>query len=155
MTIEIKNKLEILPGGVIRIPSCEPTSAFSSLSIAANINCDASIISLEDALAAIPGSRIVRVLKPAGVPGTGRYFELPAGPPRDGNGCPPECLTDFYKILKEAATPITFDENYGIPDSLKSCSGLSFTGKVNEKQPFNRAPDPTLRPNTNPLGGVF
>ena len=149
--IEIKNKLEILPGNVIRIPGCEPVTSFTSLALAANIDCNSSIISLEDAVAAIPEARIVKVLSPSGVPGTGKFFELPSGPPRDGNDC--ECsVEDFYRILKEAATPINFDEID--EDGLKDCSGFNYSGCVKAQDQFHTAPDLTLRPNKQPLGGV-
>lgn len=158
MTITIKNKLEILPGNVIRIPGCEPVSSFTSLALAANVDCKASIISLEDAVEAIRDAtgeeaQIIKVLTPAGVPGTGKFFELPQGPPPRGNECPSSDIPDYYRILKDAATPIEFDDED--EDTLEGCDGFNFSGCVLDQDMFHRAPDPTIRPNRMPLGGVI
>ena len=154
MSIKIKNKLEILPGNVIRIPGCEPVTSFTSLALAANLDCNASVISLEDAIAAIPDAKIIRVLRPSGVPGTGKFFELPSGPQTDGAECPPTDVPDFYRILKDAATPINFDSEDD-DDFIAQCSsGVNFTGKIIDQDQFHRAPNPELRPNTMPLGGI-
>lgn len=152
--IEIKNKLEILPGNVIRIPGCEPVTSFTSLALAANLDCNASVITLEKAFEAIPDARIVKVLTPSGVPGTGKFFELPSGPAVDGNVCPCPDIIDFYRILKDAADPIDFDaieEDNG----LENCASINnFTGRVTFQDQFHTAPDPKLRPNTRPLGAT-
>ena len=153
-TITIKNKLEILPGNVIRIPGCEPVTSFTSLSLAANIDCPASIISLDKAIEAIPDARIVKVLTPSGVPGTGKFFELPSGPPVDGNVCPCPDPPDFYKILKDAAEPIDFNQIDDPTQPSGICSGFNFSGQVRSQDQFHTAPDPELRPNTRPLGGL-
>ena len=155
MSISIKNKLEILPGNVIRIPGCEPVTSFTSLALAANLDCPASIIKLEDAVAAIPDAKIIIVLRPSGVPGTGKFFELPAGPATAGSECPPVDVPDFYQQLKDAATPIDFDSVEDEDALFRECSTpVNFTGKLVEQDQFHRAPDPLLRPNTTPLGGV-
>lgn len=156
--IPIKNKLEILPGNVLRIPGCEPVTSFTSLALAANVDCNASIISLEDAVAAIEEASgivpcIVKVLTPAGVPGTGKFLELPSGPPPNGNQCPSNDILDWYQILKDAAEPIEdgFSED---DDEIEGCSGFNFSGKVLDQDHFHRAPNPDIRPSTRPLGGV-
>jgi hypothetical protein len=174
-TIEIKNKLEILPGDVIRIPGCEPVTSFTSLALAVNVDCNASIISLQDAIEAIrevagEDPCIVRVHQPAGVPGTGKYLELPSGPPPDPS-CPCKRPEDWYRILKDAAQPIDFDAIND--DQLEGCSGFNYSGcrlhTADDQTPrseifnqvfsevanFHKAPNPELRPNTKPLGGVM
>lgn len=155
--IEVKNRLEVLPGGIINIPGCEPVSAFSSNTLSINLSgsgCKASVISVEDALNAIPEARLVRVFKPRGFPGTGLFFELPSGPPPDGNDCNcPRSMTDYYKILKENATPIDYNavEEEGPLSNCKSDRDYSNCLKYQDQ--FHKAPDPNIRPNQQPLGG--
>ena len=164
MSIVIRNKLEILPGNVLRVPGCEPVSSFTSLSLAANIDCNASVISLKDAVLAIEKvtgerPRIVVVLRPTGLTGTGKFLELPDGPPPQGRECPCKPASeDWYKILKEAAKPLDFGAREdGIPEG---CDGFNFSGRrlnvaedknqrlesFDEVASFHRAPDPRLRP---------
>lgn len=157
--ISVKNKLEILPGNVLRVPGCEPVTSFTSLALAANVDCNASIITLEDAVNAIIDASgihplIVKVLNPSGVPGTGKFLELPSGPPPDGSDCPHGCGTDWYQILKDAATPI---DTFGIDEEgrIAECAWFDSIGCPVSQDQFHMAPDPDLRPNTTPLGGVF
>ena len=103
--IKIANMLEILNGNIIMVPGCEPSSGFTSPTLAANMTCKAPAINLETALEVIPGAEIVRF-------STGRKFlVLPNGPPpsksrcdrlADGNG-KVECTPDWYQILKDNA----------------------------------------------------
>lgn len=146
--IYIRNKLEIMPGNVIRVPGCEPTSSLTSTGLLNNIDCEASIIPLEDALALIPGSRVIRTMVPAGQNGTGRFFELPDGPPPDGNDC--GCPEDWYKILKENARVRDPDEEETPSDDV--CSGFDFSGCVTNQTSIRTTRDPDMRPNSNPLG---
>jgi hypothetical protein len=150
---EIRNKLEILPGNVIRVPGCEPVSSFTSLALAANVNCNASIISLDKAVEAIPDATIERVLRPSGFPGTGQFFVLPEGPPtRPGcNSC--DIMEDYYQKLRDAAEPIEFEEDDEFPDGV-CAAAANWTRCRTEQDQFHRAPDPTLRPNSTPLGGT-
>lgn len=159
MVIPIKNKLEILPGNVLRVPGCEPVSSFTSLALAANVECNSSIITLEDAVNAIIDTtgiepRIVKVLSPAGIPGTGKFLELPSGPPPDGFRCPPGPRIDWYQILRDNAQPIDTFVGEGDDVPAECISFDNFTGCIVTQDEFHRAPDPTLRPNTSPLGGV-
>jgi hypothetical protein len=149
--ILIKNKLEIRPGGVISVPGCEPTSSLTSTGLLNNIDCEASIIPLEDALALIPGSRVVRTMVPAGQNGTGRFFELPEGPPPDGNYC--GCPKDWYKILKENARVRDQSEEETQNDDV--CSGFDFSGCVTSQASIRTARDPEMRPNSSSLGGNY
>lgn len=147
--ITIKNKLEIQHGNVISVPGCEPTSSLTGTSLLKNIDCNASIIPLEDALALIPGSRVVRTLIPAGGAGTGKFFELPEGPPPNGNDCD-SCPPDFYAILKENAR-IKEDEEDGLSLEGDICAGFNFSGTVLEQDPQRTARDPDMRPNMKAL----
>jgi hypothetical protein len=157
--IDIKNKLEILPGNVLRVPGCEPVSSFTSLALAANVDCNASIITLEDAVNAIRAEgfepRIIKALKPSGVPGTGKFLELPDGPSPNGSQCPCNDVTDWYQILKDNATPIDdFEDVNREDDPLRTCNGFNYSGIRINSEPFKDAPDPSVRPNTTPLGGI-
>jgi len=104
--VRIGNLLEILDGNKIIIPGCEPLSAFSSNTLAENLNCANPTINLCDALAAIPGSRVIFGLNFGNfTTGGKKFFVLPSGPPPDGGcrGCNSE---DWYKILREAADEV-------------------------------------------------
>jgi hypothetical protein len=150
--IEVKNKLEIMPGNVIRVPGCEPVSSLTGTELLKNMDCNASIIPLEDALELIPGSRIIGKFMPAGHVGTGLFFELPSGPPPDGNAC--GCsVEDYYKILRENAKVRDGDEE---PDELNECSGFNFSGCQRDQHHLRMTRDPALRPNSNPIsaGGI-
>jgi hypothetical protein len=98
----IKNKLRVLRGNKLVIPGCEPISAFTSPTLAANWECKASVVDLDKALEAIPGSTIVAL------PNTGRelYFILPSGPPQDPSLCDDPCrstVEDWYQVLRDIA----------------------------------------------------
>lgn len=112
--ITIRNRLEILPGNVILVPGCEPVSAFTSPTLAANRDCPGTIIDLEVAKSVIPGWSIVSMKNWGSQLGTRRFFVLPSGPPPNPSKCTsgPNCVTDWYKILRENATPL--------PDSCDS-----------------------------------
>ena len=98
--INIANKLEVRAGNIISIPGCEPLSEFSSNTLAANMSCKSSVITLGAALEAIPGSTVEIHFNPKGF-----YFVLPEGPPTLW-GCN-DCNSgiDWYQILRDAATP--------------------------------------------------
>lgn len=149
--ITVQNKLEILPGHVIRVPGCEPVTSLTSTALSRNLDCNASIIPVEDALRLIPGSRIVRVLSPFGQTGTGMFLELPNGPPHTGNLCPSDCITDWYAILKENATTGEAEDEAG---ATPACSGFNYSGCVFDYNPVLHPRDPSLRPNDNPLGNL-
>lgn len=142
--IEIKNKLEVRPGGVVQIPGCEPISSTTSTELARNLTCKCSVIDYKKVLELIPGSKLVRVTYPQGQVSTGMFIELPSGPPPIGNECPSTCLEDWYKLLKDSCNPT--DE----PDEI-TCSGFNFTGCCNNYDPNNHPKDPNLRPNSKPL----
>jgi len=99
--IRIANKLEVMKGGWIKVPGCEPTSAITSpsLSVAFQEDCKSVIVKLEDAISAIPGSSVETSLNPKI-----QYFVLPYGPP-PAHGCRDEMCTDWYKILRSIGVP--------------------------------------------------
>lgn len=153
MTAEIRNKLEILPGNVIRIPGCEPVTSFTSLALAANVNCNASVISLDKAIEAIPDATIEKVMAPSGFPGTGQFFVLPEGPPTRPGCVTCDPIEDYYQRLRDAAEPIEFEEDEGLPEGI-CAAAANWNLCRTEQDQFHRAPDPELRPNSTPLGGI-
>lgn len=60
MDIQISHQLEIMPGDILYLPGCEPTSAVTSRTLNAMIAqaCPKSTVQLADALKAIPGSYV-------------------------------------------------------------------------------------------------
>ncbi len=98
--ISIANKLEVLAGNVILVPGCEPTSAFTSTTLDANRKCAKSVISVADALEAIPGATLEFLRNP-----TKMFFVLPAGPPvmPGCNDC--SSITDYYQALRDQGSP--------------------------------------------------
>lgn len=102
MTIEIRNKLEILNGNKLLVPGCEPTSAFSSPTLAENRDCKASIVDLADAIQVLPGAKIVSWKNPLR-----RFLVLPDGPPPGPDKCSGNCVrTDWYALLREIGRPV-------------------------------------------------
>jgi hypothetical protein len=87
------------------VPGCEPTSAFTSPTLAENRECKASVVDLKDALEAIPDATIEMWRNPRT-----RFFVLPDGPPPAMGDC--DCKqTDWYQILRdigeEVDVPVT------------------------------------------------
>lgn len=149
--ILIKNKLEIQPGNVIKVPGCEPTSSLTSDTLSRNLKCNASVIPVEDVLELIPGSKVVRVLSPFGQSGTGMFIEFPSGPPSDGNLCPADCLTDWYAVLRKNARNLEQEE-----EEPAQCAGFNFSGCQFDFDPLAHTRDPEQRPNEKPLrNGAF
>jgi hypothetical protein len=114
-TITVQNRLEVRPGNVILVPGCEPTSAFTSPTLAANQDCSGSIVTLAAVLANIPGAKVTQLYNGGGAH-TKMYVILPSGPAPSPNRCnapgtsTPACIPDWYAIIKELAEPITSDD---------------------------------------------
>lgn len=111
----IKNRLQVI-GNKVRIPGFEPLSEQTTNNLSIALQGADSFIDLDTALELIPGSRVIithNAGPTAGSFGHDRLFEIPSGPPPDGNSCPSNCVRDAYKILRDAArlsiTPL--DEN--------------------------------------------
>lgn len=142
--IYVKNRLEVRPGMVLSVPGCEPTSSLTSTGLLKNLDCKASVIDVKLALKLIKGSKLIRTMVPVGSYATGLAFELPSGPSPDGNTCPQDCLTDWYKLLRRHAKTEEHEKD-------PKCSGYNFTGCQLDQDNFHRAPNPDLRPNGNSL----
>ena len=126
-SVHISNRMIVLPGNVIQVPGCEPTSAATSAGLAAYMReaCTGSYITLKKALDVIPGSSVE-----FGSHGD-RYFILPDGPPGDP-GCPCILPNDWYDVLrKNADSPIKTEEQ---PPKYNPCSGfaINFNGCPND-----------------------
>ena len=102
MAIIIQNRLEVLRGNKIIVPGCEPTSAFTSPTLAENRDCKTTVVDLADALAAIPGSTIISWRNPRT-----RFFVLPSGPPPSPDDCK-NCIPqpDWYQLLRDIGEEI-------------------------------------------------
>lgn len=151
MSITVRNKLEIKPGNVISVPGCEPVSALTSIGLLRSLHCNASVISVKKVLQLIPGSRVVRVTSPHGQNGTGSWVELPFGPPPDGDECP-QCLVDWYKLLKEnAEVPPQEETPFDGPCAGFNYSGCARPAEADYAHGMRRTPDPAMRPNGMPL----
>lgn len=99
MAIRIANKIEVIRGNKILVPGCEPTSAFSSPTLAENRECKAAVVDLADALAAVPGSTVIYMRNPRK-----KYFVLPNGPAEDPSVCNDPCrksVQDWYQLLRD------------------------------------------------------
>lgn len=97
--INISLKLEILPNNKLIVPGCEPSSSLSSKTLSAWMargGCGNALVDVNEALAAIPGSKVVlgqnygrgKILQ--------KWFVLP---PIDTD-CPCAQYDDFYDILR-------------------------------------------------------
>jgi len=98
--IEIGNLLQVLPGGLIRVPTCEPPSAVSTLRFSAyyaESNCDGALVSLADALAALPGSEVIYGFNFGPPNFRQRWLRLPP----TQLVCPCPGNTDWYGILRD------------------------------------------------------
>ena len=145
--ITIRNKLEIQSSNMVKVPGCEPITSMTSDTLARNMCCHASEIPVEECLKLIPGSRIVIALRPTGTSSTGRFLELPAGPPPWGNECPPCCVPDWYKIMRKHARV-----RQSIQDQPhEECSAFGFSSCQNTSEPPMRENRPGSRPTTLPL----
>jgi len=124
----------------IIVPGCEPVSTVSDPILARNMKCNASVIPAKDALALIPGSRLVQVMRPTGTVDSGWFFELPEGPGRKPFDCPGHCVVDYYQILRDNSRNIELETEDGMPQG--PCTGFDYSGCKREVDPQRRALDP-------------
>jgi hypothetical protein len=132
MSITIKNRLRVIRGNKLVIPGCEPISAFTSTTLAANMNCPASVVDLDVALEAIPGSTIISFPNNGGY-GREVYFVLPSGPPQSPNSCDNPCIStveDWYQVLKDIASEeVIEEESFGREPTLEDlCQNIKLKG---------------------------
>lgn len=110
----------VLRGNKIMVPGCEPISVVTSPTLAANMRCNASVVDLAAALAAIPGSTIEATVNPRQV-----FFVLPSGPPEDPGLCD-NCIgkvQDWYQILRDIAGQEPAEE-----EAPNECSNIHLEG---------------------------
>lgn len=103
--IEIKNKLLVI-GNKVMVPGFEPLSEQTTNNLSLALQGASTFIDLDLALKLIPGSKVVIVHNAgptSGSFGHDKWFEIPSGPPPDGNRCPNNCIRDVYKILRDNA----------------------------------------------------
>lgn len=101
----IKNKLQVI-GNKVRVPGFEPLSEQTTNSLSIALQGASTYIDLDEALRLVPGSKVIITYNggpTAGSFGHDTWFELPSGPPPNGNSCPSNCIRDYYKILQDAA----------------------------------------------------
>jgi len=98
--VTIQNRLEVLLGNKLLVPGCEPTSAFTSPTLAENRECNATVVDLGDALEAIPGSTIISWQNPRRL-----FFVLPEGPPNRFGCIDTTSVEDYYAILRGIGEP--------------------------------------------------
>jgi hypothetical protein len=152
MNIEIKNRLEVKPGrhgGIIQIPGFEPTTNMTDTTLSINLRGKASIMNVRKALKLIPGSKLIREMKPLGHLASGWFFELPNGPPPYGEKCPRDCNPDWYQILRDNATIEEPEDEPG------ECAGFDYSGCPKNADLFLSTRDPNQRPNSQPLSNIF
>lgn len=90
------------------LPGCEPLSEFSSQSLAANVSCSNTYISLADAMVAIPQATIDMFMNP-----TERFFVLPDGPPSKYGCSDCNMQDDWYQILRDAIQTQPIEQQSG------------------------------------------
>jgi len=103
MAINIKNRLEVLISNKLLVPGCEPTSAFSSPTLAENRECKATVVDLSAALEAIPGSTIIAWRNPRRL-----FYVLPEGPPNRFGCRDTTSVADYYQILRDIGQEVDF-----------------------------------------------
>ncbi len=129
MAFTIRNRLEILRGNKILVPGCEPTSAFTSPTLAENRECTVTVVDLADAIAAIPDATIISWRNPLT-----RFFVLPSGPPPSPDDCTKDCKrqSDWYQILRDIGEVVSVDNALGqkpFSDSVgKICEAFPMKG---------------------------
>lgn len=101
MDIDIAQQLEIMPGDILYLPGCEPTSAVTGKTLNAMIAqaCKKSTINLTDALKAIPGSYVKYGVNYNRRGTRQKWLVLPS----KKAGCPCDENVDYFQMLKDIA----------------------------------------------------
>lgn len=140
-TIRIERRLEVIGDNKLMVPGCEPSSALTSVRLMIEQrrdgSCGSSVVNLQDALDAIPGSTIIY----------GSNFNSPRKrwfvlPPFDPEACPCQGEPDWYGVLRslsreEAPATEKFDHCNIIGTGF--CPSPDF--KTNKVGPYGRAAD--------------
>jgi len=111
MSIRICNLLEVRAGNKIVVPGCEPTSAFTSPTLAENRDCKQTVIDLQEALDAVPGSTIVSIRNPGSTRPKGLFFKLPNGPPGNYGCTDTTSIQDHYAKLRAVGKDMDFTKS--------------------------------------------
>lgn len=140
--IEISNRLEILPGNLIIVPGCEPTSAITSPTLLRELSCGITpAVRLADALVAIPGATVDVVLNTGGR--GAKWLVLPPSTP----GCPCQPVDDWYGVLR--ALPRIESPEVSVDDACRLHYGLGVCQPGVERSATN---DTYFREGVLPLG---
>ncbi len=123
MAISIRNKLEVLLGNKILVPGCEPTSAFTSPTLAENRKCGAAVVDLAAALDAISGSGIESLRNPRRL-----FFILPEGPATRFGCRNTKSVEDYYQILRDVGQPVADEQPSRPPSVDKMCEWFPLKG---------------------------
>jgi len=106
--ITLRHQLEVMGTDQILIPGCEPTSAMTSDALNRAATCNGALISLKDALAAIPGSYTLYSHNFGSGNMRKKWFVLPTIQTECGAGkdvCPK--YPDYYNTLRTMASTAT------------------------------------------------
>lgn len=95
--VSLHLRLPILPGQVVMVPGCEPTSAITSPALLRNFNCPHPTAKVSDILAAIEGSKVVYI---SDYGARDSFLELPGM----DITCPCTSHPDYYAIIKSLAS---------------------------------------------------
>lgn len=123
-SIEIKNRLQVI-GNQVKVPGFEPLSEQTTNNLSLALIGSNTYIPVEKALELIPGSRVI--VSYAAGPTSGSFghdklFEIPTGPPPNGNTCPKNYILDAYKILQDYARSSIQSDSRCLEDE---CNGVS------------------------------
>jgi len=135
--IYVQHQLEVLAGGKVLVPGCEPTSALSSTALSsylAESGCGSAIIDLVTALNAIPGSYVKLGNNFNRGNTRQKWFVLPG----ISAGCPPNSYPDYYSILRGLANEeLPVEESYDACDTIGMgyCPSPDFDERLHEPAP--------------------
>lgn len=115
--ITIANRIEVRGSDQVLIPGCEPTSALTTDTLSRFNTCCAATVNLDDALAAIPGSRIEWQTNNGSMSGSRKKWLVL---PEYEVNCPCTPMFDSYAKLKELACEQSSEssDEYGACESL-------------------------------------
>jgi hypothetical protein len=147
--IEIGNLLQVKPGDLIQVPHCEPPSEVSTLRFSAyyaESGCGDGLVSLADALAALPGSEVIYGVNFGPPNYRTKWLRLPP----TQLVCPCPGNTDWYGILKDLPRA-------NVPEEPGPCSIESSqwcNPELDEENP-KLGPNTYFKENEYPLGIGF